>query len=103
MVNIVYKNKKVELMLTSDTIYLLALLLEELVFSKNSITNGNDNLKKKLRKIIFEPNRSKIIEELCNYLNENKMIDMEAYALFRLNKYSYMMDSILYSLIRNNL
>ncbi|MCL2610868.1 MAG: hypothetical protein FWE02_04225 [Defluviitaleaceae bacterium] len=103
MVNIVYKNKKIELMLTADTIYLLALLLEELVFSKNPITNGNDKLKKKLRKIIFEPSRAKIIEELCTYLNENKMIDMEAYALFRLTKYSHMIDSILYSLVRTNL
>ena len=96
MVNIVYKNKKMELMLTSHTIYLLALLLEELVFSKNSITKGNDKLKKKLRKIIFEPNRDKVIEELCTYLNENKTLDIEAYALFRLNKHNQEIDNILY-------
>jgi|GEM_PF-5028141 len=97
MIKVVYKNRKIELELTASTIYVIVFLLEEIVFLKNPITNGNEKLKKKLKKIIFEKNRVKIIDELCNYLNENKTIDLEAYAIFKLNKHSQELDNILYS------
>lgn len=94
---IIYKNTKVETDLTADLIYLLALLLEELVFLKNPVTKGNNKLKEKLRNIVFKPNRDRIIRYLCAYLNENETLDLESYVTFMLKGYSQKIDDILYS------
>ena len=101
MVNIIYKNTKIEVLLTADLIYTLALLMEELVFLRNPITKNNNILKKKFRKMIFIPNRAKIIEELCIYLNEYKTLDVESYVIFMLKNYSEKIDDILYKFMKN--
>ena len=81
----------------------LSFLIEEVLLNNNPIVKNSIRLKSNIRKIIFDKNRTEIIEDILILINRYGSINIEGYINFKLQVYTNAIDDILYFAIKNNI
>ena len=89
--------------LNRDTVQSITDLFETLILARAGMEKASEGLKNILKAAVFEPERKHMREVFENYILDNDHINLEGFAIFRLEEYYAMVNIVLYAAVKKML